>query len=85
MLDKQLGRGTHVAGDFYSIADIAIYPWIVCLDVFYRASEELELAKYENVQRWLAALGERPAVQLGMKINNPFDENFKNYSSRGKQ
>lgn len=85
VLDKQLGRGTYVAGDNYSIADIAIYPWIRCLDVFYKASEQLELAEYQNVNRWLAVVGERPAVELGMKINNPFEDEFKNYSTAGRR
>lgn len=49
VLDKQLGRGEFVAGDAYSVADIAIYPWIQCLDKFYSAREVLALDEYKNV------------------------------------
>ncbi|WP_338765628.1 glutathione S-transferase N-terminal domain-containing protein [Massilia sp. METH4] len=66
VLDTQLGRSEYVAGDEYTIADIACYPWIMA------ASERLpemlaESLGKPNLQRWLSLVGARPAVQAGMK------------------
>lgn len=66
VLDTQLGKAGYVAGDDYTIADIACYPWVMA------ASERLQepladaLGK-PNIQRWLALVGARPAVQKGMR------------------
>jgi GSH-dependent disulfide-bond oxidoreductase len=69
VLDKQLDRGEFVAGDFYSVADIAIYPWVLCLDKLYKGEDVLGLSSYKNVVRWREAVGSRPAVIRGMGIN----------------
>lgn len=63
VLDKRLGDSAHVAGEAYSIADIAIYPWA--------ARHEwhgIDLADYPHVNRWFADLGARPAVRRGMAV-----------------
>jgi GST-like protein len=54
VLDKQLARGRYVAGEEYTIADIAIWPWFGCvaLGSVYNAAEFLDAEKYTNVQRW---------------------------------
>jgi GST-like protein len=63
VLDRQLERtGAYVAGD-YSIADIACFPWIVT-----HKRQELSLDEFPNVQRWFAAVRERPAVERGMAV-----------------
>lgn len=65
VLDRQLAGAQYVAGADYTIADIACYTWIMA------ASERLkdtlgELLDKPNLQRWLALVGARPAVQKGM-------------------
>ncbi len=57
-----------VAGNDYSIADIAIFSWVRNLVGFYAAGELVELSKFGNVQRALDAFVARPAVQRGLTI-----------------
>lgn len=86
VLDAQLERtGKFVAGDDYSIADIAIYPWIVCLDKFYGAKEVLGLEDYKHMQRWISEMEGRDAVKLGMQINAFGESEYVNYSSAGRK
>ena len=64
VLDGQLQRtGAHVAGEAYSIADMAILPWIRL-----HAAYEISLESFPNLQRWHDALMERPAVQRGLAL-----------------
>lgn len=58
VLDGQLGKHMFVAGDEYSIADMAIYPWINAYD-----KAPLDLQPYPHLRRWHAAIAERPATQ----------------------
>ncbi len=71
VLDRHLATRPFMAGDEYSIADIAIYPWYGALveGKIYGAGEFLSVHEYTHVQRWAAAIGERPAVQRGRRIN----------------
>jgi GST-like protein len=71
VLDRHLATHTWMAGDDYSIADIAIYPWYGALveGKIYEAGTFLSVHEYTHVQRWAAAIGERPAVQRGGRIN----------------
>jgi GST-like protein len=71
VLDRHLATHTYMAGDEYSIADIAIYPWYGGLveGKLYEAGEFLSVHEYTHVQRWAAAVGERPPVQRGRRIN----------------
>ncbi|MFP4122842.1 MAG: glutathione S-transferase N-terminal domain-containing protein [Coleofasciculus sp.] len=62
VLDKQLSQVEYVAGD-YSIADIAIFPWIVPHE-----KQGQNLADYPNLQRWFDAINQRPAVQRGLAL-----------------
>jgi GSH-dependent disulfide-bond oxidoreductase len=66
VLDTQLGRGEYVAGDEYTIADIACYPWVMAANQFLQEMLADSLGK-PNLQRWLALVGGRPAVQAGMR------------------
>lgn len=68
VLDKQLEGQDYLIGDQYTIADIATFPWVKCLDVFYGAQEQLKLSEYINVTNWLERCLQRPAVQKGMNI-----------------
>lgn len=77
VLDKQLEGKEYVCGE-YSIADMAIYPWMVCLSNqgSYKGAEEfLELDGYKNVKRWRATMAARPAVQRGMRVNRSWGDN----------
>ena len=68
LLDVRLANREWVVGDAYSIADIAIFPWVDCLGQFYNAAEELQLSEYYNVQEWLERCLSRPAVKRGMQV-----------------
>ncbi len=61
VLDRRLEGRDFVAGD-YSIADIAIWPWISRFEW-----QEVDLAKFPNVKRWYTTIAARPAVQRGYK------------------
>jgi GST-like protein len=61
VLDRRLEGRDFVAGD-YSIADIAIWPWISRFEW-----QEIDLAKFPNVKRWYTTIAARPAVQRGYK------------------
>ncbi len=71
VLNRHLATHTWMAGDEYSIADIAIYPWYGWMveGKLYSAGEFLSVHEYPHVQRWAKAIGERPAVKRGRRIN----------------
>jgi GST-like protein len=62
VLDRRLAENEFVAGDFYSIADMAILPWTRTYE-----RQNVDIEAYPNVQRWRGALLQRPAVLRGMK------------------
>lgn len=68
VLETRLLNREWLVGDEYSIADIAIFPWVHCLGFFYKASEHLELSAYPNVQRWLTQCTSRPASKRGLTV-----------------
>lgn len=71
VLDRNLAGRKFIAGDEYTIADMAIYPWYGALakGEAYDAGEFLQVEEYKNVQRWIAELYERPAVKRGRMVN----------------
>jgi GSH-dependent disulfide-bond oxidoreductase len=70
VLDRQLAKTRFVAGDAYSIADMAIWPWYGGLVLnAYEASEFLDTASYKNVSRWTHELLARPGVKRGRIVN----------------
>ncbi|AWB25241.1 glutathione-dependent disulfide-bond oxidoreductase [Methylobacterium currus] len=71
VLDRRLAEHEFVAGDAYTIADMAIWPWYGGLvkGWLYDAAEFLEVQSYRNVLRWADQLLARPAVQRGRKVN----------------
>ncbi|WP_314421193.1 glutathione-dependent disulfide-bond oxidoreductase [Pseudescherichia vulneris] len=71
VLDKQLAEHRFVAGDDYTIADMAIWPWYgnVVLGNVYDAAEFLDAGSYKNVLRWAKEIAERPGVQRGRIVN----------------
>ena len=68
VVDRRLGESAWLAGDAYSIADIAAFPWIRNLIGFYGAGELVGIDDFANVKRVLAAFLERPAVVRGLGI-----------------
>lgn len=71
VLDKQLAQNPFVAGDDYTIADMAIFPWYgnLALGRQYNAGEFLDVASYQNVVAWAEKLDARPAVKRGRMVN----------------
>ncbi|MYN39040.1 glutathione S-transferase [Duganella sp. FT109W] len=68
VLEQRLEGRAWIMGDTYTIADIAIFPWIRNLVGFYGAGDLVEFSKFANVQRVLAAFVARPAVAKGLEI-----------------
>ncbi len=68
VINQQLEKSAYIAGDEYSIADIALWPWIRALGGFYGATTELELNKVPAVNAWLEKCSERPASQKAINI-----------------
>jgi GST-like protein len=71
VLDRQLAVNEYIAGDEYTIADMAIWPWYGALvkGLIYDAGEFLSGASYKNVNRWTEQIAKRPAVQRGRMVN----------------
>ena len=71
VLDRRLGESAYLAGDAYTIADIAVWPWYggLAKGLLYGAGEFLSVKDYKNVQRWADVIGERPAVKRGRIVN----------------
>jgi GSH-dependent disulfide-bond oxidoreductase len=67
VMEDQLGRLPYLAGD-YSIADIATYPWVVAGYQLLKVAKPEVVGAGDNVARWLAAVGDRPAVARGMAV-----------------
>lgn len=77
VLDRRLAETRYLAGDDYSIADIAVWSWYgnVALGRFFGgAAEFLSLGEYANVQRWVEAIADRPAVKRGRMVNSLFGD-----------
>jgi GST-like protein len=71
LLDQQLSRHEFIAGDEYTIADMAVWPWYggLVTNQVYSAAEFLEAHTYTHLLRWQAQLAERPAVKRGRLVN----------------
>ncbi|MCZ4352616.1 glutathione-dependent disulfide-bond oxidoreductase [Roseovarius aestuarii] len=76
VLDRQLAEREFIAGDDYTIADMAIWPWYgnLILGRQYDAAEFLDVASYNNVMRWAEVIEARPAIQRGRKVNRNWGE-----------
>ena len=71
VLDQRLAVSEYIAGDEYTIADIAIWPWYGGLvkGRLYDAAQFLSVQDYKHVLRWADAIEARPAVQRGRRVN----------------
>lgn len=76
VLDRHLAERDWMAGDTYTIADIAIWSWYgqLVLGRLYNASEFLDVASYKNVMKWAETIDARPAVLRGRMVNRAFGE-----------
>lgn len=76
VLNRRLADHPFIAGDEYTIADIAIWPWYggVVLNRVYGAAEFLSVQDYPHVQRWANIIAERPAVRRGRMVNRTSGE-----------
>ena len=63
VMDRRLAEAPYLAGDAYTIADVATYPWVARHEW-----HQVDLAEFAHVRRWFDAIGRRPAVDKGMKV-----------------
>ena len=84
VLDRQLADNRYIAGDEYTIADMAIWPWYGALvkNKVYEAAEFLEAHTYKNVVRWADEIAERPAVKRGLMVNRTWGEESRQLHER---
>lgn len=68
VLDRHLSTKEYLAEDGYSIADMATFPWVGCLDTGYNAREFLGLDSFRNVVRWHSSCMARPKALIGSKV-----------------
>ncbi len=76
VLDRHLAQHAFLAGDEYSIADIAVWPWYGGLvkGQLYEAGEFLQVQDYRHVLRWTDQIAERPAARRGRMVNRTWGE-----------
>ena len=70
--DQQLGKTRYLAGDEYTIADMANFPWLapfVAGTIYNEAKRFLSIDEYKNVGRWAREIAQRPGVQRGRLVN----------------
>ena len=84
VLDQRLAVSEYIAGDEYTIADIAIWPWYGGLvkGRLYGAAEFLSVHEYQHVLRWADAIEARPAVQRGRRVNRVSGEPHEQLAER---
>ncbi len=63
VMEKRLGEVAYLAGDAYTIADVATYPWIARFP-----RHQVDLAEFPTVKAWFDGISERPAVAVGMDV-----------------
>ncbi len=77
VLDRRLAESAYLAGDSYSIADIAVFPWyggLVKGWLYGDSATFLSVHEYKHVLRWADAIKDRPAVQRGRMVNRAFGD-----------
>jgi GSH-dependent disulfide-bond oxidoreductase len=76
VLDKRLAGSRYIAGDAYTVADIAVWPWYGTLvqGTVYGAAEFLQVHEYTHVRRWADEIAARPAVRRGRRVNRTFGD-----------
>ena len=76
VLNRRLAQTRYIAGDDYTLADIAIWPWYGTLakGQLYGAGEFLQVQAYEHVLRWTNEIAQRPAARRGRMVNRTWGE-----------
>ncbi|MGJ7524699.1 glutathione-dependent disulfide-bond oxidoreductase [Variovorax sp. GB1P17] len=76
VLDRRLAESRYLAGNDYTIADIAVWPWYGTLakGQLYESGEFLQVSEYKNVLRWTDEIAQRPAVQRGRMVNRAWGQ-----------
>jgi GST-like protein len=76
VLDRRLAETRYVAGDAYTIADMAIWPWYGALakGQLYGAGEFLQVQEYRHVLRWTDEIAQRPAARRGRMVNRTWGD-----------
>src|ERR1700754_654549 len=76
VLDRRLAESRYLAGDDYTIADMAVWPWYGTLakGQLYESGEFLQVQDYANVLRWTDEIAARPAVQRGRMVNRTWGQ-----------
>jgi GST-like protein len=76
VLDRRLAESAYLAGDEYTIADIAVWPWYGTLvkGQLYGAGEFLQVQEYKHVLRWTDEIAQRPAARRGRMVNRTWGE-----------
>jgi GST-like protein len=76
VLDRRLAESAYLAGDAYTIADIAVWPWYGALakGLLYDSGEFLQVRDYKHVQRWTEQIAQRPAVKRGRMVNRTWGQ-----------
>jgi len=76
VLNRRLADTPYLAGDDYTLADIAVWPWYGALarGLLYEAGEFLSVHEYTHVQRWTHQIAQRPAVQRGRMVNRTWGQ-----------
>ena len=72
VLDRQLANHEFIAGDEYTIADMAIWPWygrLAAGGAYGESAKFLQVEQYEHVQRWMKQINNRPAAKRGSLVN----------------
>ena len=76
VLDRRLAESSYLAGNDYTIADMAVWPWYGTLvkGQLYEAGEFLRVQDYANVSRWTEQIAQRPAVRRGRMVNRTWGQ-----------
>ncbi|WKA63932.1 glutathione-dependent disulfide-bond oxidoreductase [Pectobacterium aroidearum] len=84
VLNRRLAESRYLAGDSYTIADIAVWPWYGGLvqNALYSAAEFLSAHEYTHVIRWADEIAARPAVIRGRKVNRTWGEESEQVAER---
>ena len=84
VLDRRLAEVPFVAGQEYSIADMAIWPWYggLVLGRAYNAAEFLDVGEYKNLMAWAQKIDARPAVKRGRIVNKAWGEDHEKLADR---
>ncbi|WP_252258154.1 glutathione-dependent disulfide-bond oxidoreductase [Erythrobacter aurantius] len=83
--DKQLGQTRFLAGDEYTIADMANFPWLapfVAGTIYNDAKTFLSIDEYQNVARWAREIAQRPGVQRGRLVNKVWGDEDQQLATR---